>query len=583
MPTGDSITVGDTDPGSWTVPYEDGYRYDLFSQLTAAGVCVQYVGGSSEPYSGPSSAPPNPPSPDLRAIGQDNFEGYAGEGTAFIAGNIDGWLNTYNPNLILLDIGINDIQGGGSAAPTMAETGLQTIVQDVVTTDPSARLIVAQITPYSVYTDSTVQYNSWIRNTLLPEYAADNVSTVDLYTPMTANGQPVVSLFANGENHPDAAGYAMMADAWFNAIMGIQPNDLIWNNAGGAGDGRVWDAAVSQNWNNGSPAMFQQYDNVTFNDANNGSYNVTLNGTVTPTSVTFANSAGSYTLSGTGGISGAGYLDVTGGGTVTISTSNSYTGPTTITSGTLVVGAATALPPTTFLTIGAGDYSTPAKVQLAEGIGQVTLSNLLIYFPGILDISNNSVLVNYEPGSSFMLSVLRSSLDSGYAGGAWTGHGIESGAVGSNVGLYSVGYADGSVDQGTPAGPDQFLIKYTLAGDANLDGTVNFADLLVVAQNFNHALDTHGNPIDWADGDFNYDGNVNFADLLLVAQNFNKQLSAGQLEQLPGSFAAAWELALAQVQRAQSSNVPEPGTSSLLALGAAGLLTRRRRAGLAAK
>ncbi|MGA2233222.1 MAG: dockerin type I domain-containing protein, partial [Tepidisphaeraceae bacterium] len=76
-------------------------------------------------------------------------------------------------------------------------------------------------------------------------------------------------------------------------------------------------------------------------------------------------------------------------------------------------------------------------------------------------------------------------------------------------------------------------IKNTLAGDANLDGIVNFADLLVVAQNFNHTLDTHGNAIDWADGDFNYDGKVNFADLLLVAQNFNKHLAAGQAAQTP--------------------------------------------------
>ena len=99
---------------------------------------------------------------------------------------------------------------------------------------------------------------------------------------------------------------------------------------------------------------------------------------------------------------------------------------------------------------------------------------------------------------------------------------------------------------------------------------------LVVAQNFNHTLDTHGNPIDWADGDFNYDGKVNFADLLLVAQNFNRTLSAGQLEQLPGSFSAAWNLALADVQQTNTNNVPEPASAALLA-ASAGLLLRRRK------
>jgi hypothetical protein len=146
-----------------------------------------------------------------------------------------------------------------------------------------------------------------------------------------------------------------------------------------------------------------------------------------------------------------------------------------------------------------------------------------------------------------------------------------------NPGRYAIGYADGNTDQGTAAGPNQVLVEYTLAGDANLDGTVNFADLLVVAQNFNHTHDTHGNPIDWADGDFNYDGVVNFADLLLVAQNFNKKLSAGQLEQLPGSFDAEWNLALAEVQASETNNVPEPPALALLCITACGLFARRRR------
>ena len=155
--------------------------------------------------------------------------------------------------------------------------------------------------------------------------------------------------------------------------------------------------------------------------------------------------------------------------------------------------------------------------------------------------------------------------------------GIDSSTAALNPGRFAVGYADGNVDQGTAAGANQVLVKYTLAGDANLDGTVNFADLLVVAQNFNHTLDTHGNPIDWADGDFNYDGVVNFADLLLIAQNFNKALSTSQLAEVPGSFAADWQLAEAEVAASQTNNVPEPAGMGLLALMAATLTARLRR------
>jgi hypothetical protein len=79
-------------------------------------------------------------------------------------------------------------------------------------------------------------------------------------------------------------------------------------------------------------------------------------------------------------------------------------------------------------------------------------------------------------------------------------------------------------------------------------------------------------------GDFNYDDVVNFPDLLLVAQNYGKQLSAGQLAELPGSFAAQWQLAEAEVQAAAvSNNVPEPASAGLLLLVGVSALTRRRR------
>ncbi|MGA2231904.1 MAG: dockerin type I domain-containing protein, partial [Tepidisphaeraceae bacterium] len=303
-------------------------------------------------------------------------------------------------------------------------------------------------------------------------------------------------------------------------------------------------------------------------------YNVTLNTLIAATSVTFANNAGNYTLSGSGGIGGAATLNITGSAMVTISTSNSYTGPTTVTGGKLIIAAADALPAGNAVTIGNG--TSPATMQLANGIGQVSLSSLTVNPGGVLDITNNSIAINYVPGNS-PAGTIRQLLASGYANDTWTGPGIDSSAAASNTGRYAIGYADGNVDQGTSAAANQVLVEYTLAGDANLDGTVNFADLLVVAQNFNHTADTHGNPLDWADGDFNYDGQVNFADLLLVAQNFNQSLSAGQLDQLPGSFAAAWNLALADVQTSESNNIPEPATFSLLATGAASLLLRRRR------
>jgi subtilisin-like proprotein convertase family protein len=56
-----------------------------------------------------------------------------------------------------------------------------------------------------------------------------------------------------------------------------------------------------------------------------------------------------------------------------------------------------------------------------------------------------------------------------------------------------------------------------MPGDANEDGTVNFADFVVLANNF-------GNETAWgpAAGDFNADGLVNFADFVVLANNFGQ-------------------------------------------------------------
>jgi hypothetical protein len=61
--------------------------------------------------------------------------------------------------------------------------------------------------------------------------------------------------------------------------------------------------------------------------------------------------------------------------------------------------------------------------------------------------------------------------------------------------------------------------RLTLPGDANHDGTVNFADLLILAKNYGGAGKT------WAQGDFNGDGVVNFADLLVLAKNYGHTVS----------------------------------------------------------
>ena len=67
------------------------------------------------------------------------------------------------------------------------------------------------------------------------------------------------------------------------------------------------------------------------------------------------------------------------------------------------------------------------------------------------------------------------------------------------------------------------LVRYTYAGDANLDGVVNSGDFNAVASNFNATGKF------WTDGDSNYDGVVNSLDFNAVATNFGQTLSSPPL------------------------------------------------------
>ena len=70
---------------------------------------------------------------------------------------------------------------------------------------------------------------------------------------------------------------------------------------------------------------------------------------------------------------------------------------------------------------------------------------------------------------------------------------------------------------------------FILSGDVNRDRTVGFADLVVIAQNYDRTGVTH------AQGDLTGDGAVSFADLVLVAQNYDATLTAPSPAPVPAA------------------------------------------------
>jgi hypothetical protein len=175
---------------------------------------------------------------------------------------------------------------------------------------------------------------------------------------------------------------------------------------------------------------------------------------------------------------------------------------------------------------------------------------------GKLDLTNGRLIVDYVPGNSPITSI-RQQIAAGY---------ILSSTAAAAPTVFGLGYGEAS-DLLGPAGgafgsetvdPSSVLVRYTKLGDANLDGFVDFNDLVRLAQNYNQATGA----LLWSQGDFTYDGNVDFNDLVKLAQNYNTATPAASFEQeLQSAFAA----------------VPEPTSSAWLAAGGVASLARRRR------
>ncbi|MGA2440018.1 MAG: hypothetical protein ABSH08_03600 [Tepidisphaeraceae bacterium] len=147
----------------------------------------------------------------------------------------------------------------------------------------------------------------------------------------------------------------------------------------------------------------------------------------------------------------------------------------------------------------------------------LNLNSLSIAATGVLDVTNNEVIIAYA-GATDPIGVIAGYIKSGYNVGGWNGTGIISSAAQTKTNglLYGVGYADGKDDVVTGLSSGHTEVKYTLLGDANLDGLVNAADFTILAANFNQSI--RG----WDQGDFNYDGLVNSTDFNDLAANFNQ-------------------------------------------------------------
>jgi hypothetical protein len=113
----------------------------------------------------------------------------------------------------------------------------------------------------------------------------------------------------------------------------------------------------------------------------------------------------------------------------------------------------------------------------------------------------------------------------------------------------------------TVVGDPLMVWKPAIAGDANLDGTVSFSDLVSIMQNFNMANAT------WRHGDFDGDGFATISDLITAMSMYGYSDPTATFVPLPEISATAAAFAM----------VPEPAMAGVLSAVAMLLGIRRRR------
>jgi lysophospholipase L1-like esterase len=187
MPLGDSITWG---VGSST---SSSYRADLWRRLAVNGYGVDFVGSVT---SGQLPDPAN--------------EGHSGWTIAQIAANINGWLAGAKPDVVLLHIGTNDVNG--ASAGVGAPDRLNALIDQIRSAAPATTVLVAQIVPSTgaALNARIVEFNSRIPAIVASKNSA-KVRLVDQYHALT-------SADLADSLHPNDAGYVKMAATWYAAL-----------------------------------------------------------------------------------------------------------------------------------------------------------------------------------------------------------------------------------------------------------------------------------------------------------------------------------------------------------------------------
>lgn len=198
MPLGDSITDGDDYPG--------GYRVGLWRRLAQAGYRVDLVGTRS-------NGPPE--------LGDRDHEGHSGWRIGDLDASVVSYLRSHMPDVVLLHIGTNDINGNHEVDTAGAR--LSQLVDKIFATAAGVDVFLATIIPHrDPPRDGQFRaYNGDVRAVVSAQRGRGrSVHLVEMHDKVVPATDYYDSL------HPNEQGCEKMAKAWCDALLSV-PSSLV--------------------------------------------------------------------------------------------------------------------------------------------------------------------------------------------------------------------------------------------------------------------------------------------------------------------------------------------------------------------
>ena len=201
MPLGDSITkgVGQLDARQEYVGWRARLQQHLDSSAAPSGFRYDFVGSQTD-----------------AGASDGDHEGHGGWTIDQIAANVDTWMFDYQPDVILLHLGTNNVSKG--EAPAVTAMKLQNLIAQIKTDSPKVRIFVAKIigTNGIIPGEKAVNagYASLIPGVVTGAGGAGN--GVYLVDQSSVRG---IDLY--DYHHPNNRGYTKMAYNWYQAMRSV--------------------------------------------------------------------------------------------------------------------------------------------------------------------------------------------------------------------------------------------------------------------------------------------------------------------------------------------------------------------------